>query len=95
MASVKEISEWIVNKMTMEVKAGLRLIQCKECDKFNIGIQIYEQFDWQTIFKAIGFDKTAGEILVSEEALMRIIQMVNPAQKPRKIRLVSDEDLRK
>lgn len=79
----------------MDLKVGINLTACKDCDKFNMAIQIYDQFDWRTIFKAIGYDKTAGEILVSEEALMRIIQMVNPAQKPRKIRLVSDEDLRK
>lgn len=81
MDSSKEISELTV---------GVRAIPCKECDKFNIGIQIYEQLDWRTPFRAIGFDDATSEILISEEALMRIIQMVNPIQKPRKLRLVSD-----
>lgn len=76
------------------LKVGVKVMQCKECDKYNIAIQIYEQFAWQTMFKVIGYDKSTSEILVSEEALMRIIQMVNPIQKPRKIRLVSEKDLR-
>jgi hypothetical protein len=61
--------------------------------EYSKALEIYSLFNWGNQFKAIGYDEETEEILVSEEQLMRIIQMVNPLQKPRKIRLVSTEEL--
>jgi len=71
---------------------GVKITECKKCDKFNKGTELYNLFDWQ--YKGVmGYDKEAEEILLAKEQLMRIIQMVNPAQLPRKIRLVSQEEI--
>ena len=40
------------------------------------------------------FDHETKEILVDEQSLMRIIMMVNSYQKPRKIRLVTREEMK-
>lgn len=77
------------------VDLGFNIISCKECHKFNVGVEIYNMFDWSNSVKAIGYDKETDEILLAEEQIMRIIQMVNPFQQPRKIKLVSQDDLLK
>lgn len=38
------------------------------------------------------YDTDSKTILVNEESLMRVIMLVNRGQKPRKIRLVSDDE---
>lgn len=75
------------------ITVGMQITTCKDCDKYSKAIEIYDLFDWSTCFKAIGYDKETNEILLVEEQVMRIIQMVNPAQQPRKIRLVSQDEL--
>lgn len=65
------------------------IMRCDDCDKFNKAISIYNDFSWRERTGLMGFDKETGEILIDEKRLMRIIQMVNPVQPPRKIRLVN------
>jgi hypothetical protein len=65
---------------------------CSECEKHIKGVDIYNTFRWCESF-AIAFDNETNEIVFSEEQLMRIIQMVNPAQQTRKIRLSSQEEV--
>jgi len=77
------------------VEVGVKITSCKECSKLNIGTKIHEMFDWSNPFKVIGYNEETEEILLSEEQVMKIIQMVNPAQKPKKIRLVSQDELLK
>lgn len=74
----------------MEVSLGLT--KCSDCEKFNIGLEIYSLFEWGRGFNAISFDKETQEILVDEGQLMRIIQMVNPLQQVRKIKLISQDE---
>jgi len=71
---------------------GVSVNTCSNCDKFNKAMDIFNQFSMNR-FGAIYYDKGTGELLLAEEQVMRIIQMVNPAQKPRKIRLVSQDEL--
>lgn len=40
------------------------------------------------------FDNETKEILVDEQSLMRVIMMVNSYQEPRKIRMVTREEMR-
>ena len=58
---------------------GISVTECKDCFKYNKAMEIYNLFNW--------------EILVAEEQLMRIIQIVNPFQKIRKIKLISQDEL--
>ncbi len=56
--------------------------------------EICQMFKWQeaiegNYFTCITFDKETNEIILNEESIMKIIQMVNPCQRKRKIRLVS------
>ncbi|SNR95637.1 hypothetical protein SAMN05446037_100276 [Anaerovirgula multivorans] len=68
-------------------KTELAIKRCSECEKFNIGIQIYNSFSWASPDKVIGFDKETNEITINEKQLMNIVRMVNPYQADRKIRL--------
>ena len=80
-------------KTASDMAINLQIKNCRDCAKHNKGVEIYSLFDWEAVFKAIGYDKGTEDILVAEEQLMRIIQMVNPIQKIRKIRLISQDEL--
>jgi hypothetical protein len=75
----------------MAINIGIKTIACKDCDKFNKGVEIHNMFDWKSAFKAITFDSESQEILLIEEQFMRIVQMVNPFQKVRRMRLISQD----
>ena len=86
--------KWFKKKKSLanSITVGIKTTSCQECSKFNMGVKIHNVFDWQH-HGAMSYDKETNEILLAEEQLMRIIQMVNPAQMPRKIRLVSQEEI--
>lgn len=71
---------------------GVKIQLCKDCEKLNKAIDVYDQFSWQSV-GTICFNKDTQEILVNEDQLMRIIQLVNPLQKKRPIRLVNTEEM--
>jgi len=75
---------------------GVMVTQCKDCSKLNKAVDIMEKFEWSPLElnPFMAFDAANKECLLSEDQLMRIIQMVNPAQKVRKIRLVSQDEVR-
>ena len=75
--------------MDEEIKADVGIMRCDDCDKFNRAINIYNEFSWRERTGLMSFDKETGEILIDEKRLRRIIQMVNPIQPPRKIRLIN------
>ena len=60
----------------------------EEFGKYNMGLDIARQFEWGINSSSMSYDFETEEIVISETALMRIIQMVNPAQPTRKIRMV-------
>lgn len=66
---------------------------CRECNKLNKGIEIMESLSWTGSNNALlRFDCIKKEILVSEEMLMHFIQLANPQQPVRKIKLFSMEE---
>ena len=78
------------------LKINVGVINCKDCEKFNKAMDIMANFEWSKLVeKAIAFDRDMQEILLDETKVMRIIQMVNPAQQNRKIRLVNQEEFRR
>lgn len=54
--------------------------------------EIYESLKWENIDNCIGFDKETEEITIDEESLMRFIQLANPVQPDRKIKLINMRD---
>ncbi|MFZ5645814.1 MAG: hypothetical protein ACOY46_19835 [Bacillota bacterium] len=81
-------------RKNLGITIGMQINFCKDCNKISKVADIQGMFDWSNGgIKAIGYDKESNEILLAEEQIMRIIQMVNPAQKLRKIRLVKQDEL--
>lgn len=72
--------------MNNETKSGIT--KCSECEKMNIAMRIYNMFAWKTSIDSIAYDKKTEEILIGEKELMNIIQLINPCQKPKKIRII-------
>lgn len=64
-----------------------------ELDTENIalGTVIRNFFNWET-FGLLKYDKESETILLNEGMLLTIIKMVNPAQKDRKLKVISQED---
>lgn len=83
----------MVDDLKNSLTVGVQVTSCDKCDKYNKATEIYDLFDWRNA-GAIGYDKETNEILLAEEQIIRIIQMVNPAQLPRKIKLVSQLEIR-
>lgn len=79
----------------INIKYGKEEVQCEHCQEYKIGMDIARSFRWPSpsgFDWTISYDRETKEILVNEHALMRIIQMVNPAQQQRKLRLVSQDE---
>ena len=72
-----------------ETKAGTMF--CSECEKLNIAMQLVKALSWRDsrvrIESILGFDNETGTILVDEVGLLKLIQLVNPAQDDRRIEL--------
>ena len=81
-----EMERWL----DKEVKAGTMLYS--ECEKLNIAMQLVKALSWRDSRvrseSILRYDMGTGTILVDEVGLLKLIQLVNPAQKDRKIRLV-------
>lgn len=69
---------------------GVSIIACNDCAKKNIGNRLYNAFAWESGgMLLMHYDKERDELLIEQDTLMRLIQMVNPAQKTRTIRLAN------
>ncbi|SHI75425.1 hypothetical protein SAMN02745975_00537 [Geosporobacter subterraneus DSM 17957] len=80
-------------KNSITVNIGANITICKECEKLNKGVEIYNMFmqgPYHNIL--LKYDKENHVFLVNENALMGIIQSVNPLQEPRKIQIVSQKE---
>ena len=81
-----EMERWLDE----EVRVGTML--CSDCEKLNIAMQLVKALSWRDSkvrFESIlGYDIGTGTILVDEAGLLKLIQMVNPTQKDRRIKLV-------
>ena len=66
---------------------------CSECEKLNIAMQLVKGLSWRDSrpnFESIlAFDKETETILVDEAGLLKLIQMVTPIQKDRRIKLIN------
>jgi len=79
----------------IEVKLGFNLCSCQDCEKHNLAMLAYNalkwwghEVNWESLLK---FDRETQEILIDEKGLMRLIMLINPTQKERKIKLIGGE----
>lgn len=71
-----------------KLNIGVNINRCDRCEKMNMAIESFEGFKWQNGY-LLSYDKVTETILIDEHQLMRIIQMANPIQQPRKIKLIN------
>lgn len=79
----------------VEMNAAIK--KCKDCKEENKLFEILKILQWRgekNYLSALSFDKETGCILVNKDSLMRAIQMANPGQAYRDIKLVSYEEYR-
>lgn len=72
---------------------GMR--NCKECEENNKLFGILHILQWRgdgNYLSGLLYDDNTEQILVNKDALMRAIQMANPIQPYRDIRLVSHDE---
>lgn len=81
-------------KKKSKITVGVSVTRCDDCQKLNTGKAICDSFTWncERLPRAIKYDKEHQEILLNEHEIMRIIQMVNPAQEPRPLKMVSQDE---
>lgn len=79
----------------MEGRMNISIKDCSECKEENRLFEIQKILQWRSdgnYLSALAYDKKTNEILVNEDSLMRAIQLANPGQAFRKLRLVSHEE---
>lgn len=74
-----------------KLKINMGIMNCSECNKYNVGIKLYNAFDWSKVEKIITYEKDNQEIVIDEKRLMQLIQVINPKQLIRPIRLKGGE----
>nr|DAS81919.1 MAG TPA: hypothetical protein [Caudoviricetes sp.] len=80
----------------VNIKIGLK--RCEECVEENKLFEILKILQWRgndNYLSALAFDEEAREILVNEDSLMRAIQMANPGQQYRGIKLIKGDEFQK
>lgn len=70
---------------------NMGIMNCSECDKHNIGIKLYNAFDWSKAEKIITYEEENQEIVIDVKRLMQLIQAINPKQPTRSIRFKGGE----
>lgn len=79
-----------VTKIVEEIRKRGTTGECKNCHKMNAAMRIYSYFEWSPINETpftLGFDPKTNTIMVSEEMLMYFVQLANPGQQKREIKL--------
>jgi len=65
---------------------------CAECEKLNIAMQLFKGLSWRdsrvSFDSILGYDNETETILVDEKKFLKLIQLVNPIQEDRRIKLV-------
>lgn len=73
------------------IEVGVSITPCKECEKNSVGAILYNMLSWiRPATAAIAFDRKSKEIIVDKRLLMQMIQLVNPYQEEREIKLVDN-----
>lgn len=78
--------------------AGMAIKSCRECREENRLFEILKILQWRAdgnYLSALAYDRETDQILVNKDSLMRAIQLANPGQKYRDIRIISHEEYRK
>ena len=75
------------------ITIGVNATQCNKCEKWYKGVEIYEIFNQgvkhSLLFK---YDRNNETISINENTLMHAIQLVNPMQNQRKLKLISQKE---
>ena len=85
---LKEVTK-IVEELRKRGTTGV----CERCPKINVAMRMYSCFEWgPDLFKPfrLDYDKSTRSILVPEEMLMHFIQLANPDQPKRNIKLIKN-----
>ena len=72
--------------------------KCKQCKELNKALDIMRTLQWtatDNYLSGLAYDRENETILIDEESLMRAIQLANPIQKYRKLRLITREEYKK
>lgn len=78
-------------------ESGNGVMKCTDCKERMKSFEIMRILQWRgydNYLTALGFDRETNQILVNKDSLMRAIQMANPGQAYRDIRLVTNEEFR-
>ena len=73
--------------------AGLKItVDATELDRLAIGGRLYDALQWRgvkiTFTEILTTDRETGDTLIKESDLLKLIQLVNPCQSVRPIRLI-------
>lgn len=88
----------MTNKEAKMAKSNLsiKIESCASCErnyKRELGTQIADELTWDIFYSNLmAFSNDTMSIVINEDRLMTYIQMLNPAQEKRTIRLVSGKE---
>ena len=74
-------------------KESTGMMLCSDCEKLNIAMQLVKGLSWRDskvrLESILGYDNESETITVDEAGLLKLIQLVNPIQKDRRIVLIN------
>lgn len=91
----------LIKEALKDIQTNKRIVKefavksCEDCQKENRMFEIIRILQWRgngNYLSALSYDKNTKQILVNEDALMRAIQLANPGQAYRKIKLITHND---
>lgn len=80
------------------MKHGVGLKSCEKCEAESKLHEIKAILSWRAesnYLSGLSYDRETNTILVNKDSLMRAIQMANPGQAFRDIRLVDNEEFKR
>lgn len=79
-----------MNMNDLKMNLGVNFVSCKDCEKWYTGVEIYKMFEQgPDVNILLKYDKKSETFFLNEDALMSIIQKVNPMQQKRNLKIVS------
>lgn len=86
------------NQDVIKMQYEMELKKCKKCSEDSKLYEIKSILSWtgeRNYLSGLSYDREANVILVNKDSLMRAIQMANPGQAFRDIRLIDNEEFKK